>query len=165
MIYKAIIMTLSLAAFSAYLPAQNSSSDIDNECSKEILLAFFPEIFVEQTLRQFHVPEDKWNNIKVALHEKDKEIVKTVENKAIQMTPNPLKDPQHRQEAVKLFRDTLLEAFSTVLKSNGINDDVQIKDMLDDIQKQKAKRFSLCLEKHRDKMQKNTPPAEAEDSF
>ena len=150
-----LVLGLSVTVLPAALFAQKSApTEIDKECSKEILLAFFPEVFVNETLAQFNVPQDKWNSIKQALAQKDKEVVKTVENKASQMNPNPLKDPQYRQEAVKLFRDTLLEIFSTVLKANGITDDTQIKNMLDNIQQQKAKRFSMCLEKHKDELQK-----------
>lgn len=149
-----LVLGLSVTVLPTALFAQTAPAEMDKECSKEILLAFFPEVFVNETLARFNVPKDKWNSIKQALAEKDKEVVKTVENKASQMNPNPLKDPQYRQEAVKLFRDTLLETFSTVLKANGVTDDTQIKKMLDDIQQQKAKRFAMCLEKHKDESQK-----------
>lgn len=158
-----LVLGLSVALFPTALPAQSAPAGTDAECSKEILLAFFPEVFVNETLTRFNVPKDKWDSIKQALAEKDKEVVKTVEAKAAQMNPNPLKDPQHRQEAVKLFRDTLLDVFSTVLKANGVSDDTQIKNMLDDIQQQKAKRFAMCLEKHKNDV-KQGPSGDGEDS-
>jgi hypothetical protein len=126
------------------------------ECSKELLLAYFPESFVNETLKKFNVPQDKWASITKELNEKDKEVVKIVEDKAAKMDPNPLRDPQHRQDAVKIFRETLFEVFSSVLKKNGVEDDKQIQSMLDDIQQQKARRFAQCMEKHHQNQQ-NTP--------
>ncbi|KAF3361642.1 Uncharacterized protein PHSC3_001765 [Chlamydiales bacterium STE3] len=130
----------------AELPAVASPIE---ECSKELLLAYFPETFVSETLKKFNVPSEKWDDITKGLSEKDKEVIKVVEEKATQMSPNPLKDPQQRQAAVKLFRETLLQIFGDVMRANGISDDKQIQSMLDDIQQQKAKRFSECMEKNR----------------
>jgi hypothetical protein len=118
-----------------------------DECSKELLLAYFPEPFVVETLKKFNVPEDKWGTISKDLVSKDKEVVKIVEDKAATMDPNPLRDPQARQAAVKLFRDTLLGLFTDVLKANGITDEKQIQEMLDDVQQQKAQRFAKCMQK------------------
>lgn len=115
------------------------------ECSQEILLAYFPSVFVRETMNRFNVPKDQWDAIVTELAAKDKEIIKTVEAKAAKMSVNPLNDPQQRQEAVKLFRETLLEAFSSVMQAHGINDEQQIRSMLDDIQKQKAQRFAKCM--------------------
>lgn len=118
-----------------------------DECSKELLLAYFPEPFIRETLKKFNVPEDKWNKIASELISKDKEVVSVVEEKAAAMTPNPLRDPQARQEAVKLFRDTLLSLFTDVMKANGVDDEKQIQAMLDDLQKQKAERFTKCMQR------------------
>ena len=63
------------------------------------------------------------------------------------MNPNPLKDAQQRQAAVKLFRETLIDLFSSTMKANGISNDQQIQEMLNDIQQQKAKRFAMCMQK------------------
>lgn len=118
-----------------------------NECSKELLLAFFPESFVNETLKKFDVPEKEWSGINQDLKGKDSDVIKMVETKASKMDPNPLKDPQQRQGAVKIFRETLLEIFSGVMKAHGITDDKQIQSMLDDIQQQKAKRFMMCMDR------------------
>ena len=117
------------------------------ECSKELIRAFFPEPFVRETLKKFNVPQDKWDAIVKSLNEKEKDIVKIVEDKASKMNPNPLKDPSKRQETVKIFRETLLQVFSDALKANGVSDDKQIQTMLDDIQQQKVKHFADCLDK------------------
>lgn len=119
----------------------------DQECSRELLISYFPKAFVTETLKKYNVPEDKWNAITEDLAQKDKQVIKTVEEKASKMDPNPLKDPQQRQAAVKLFRETLTDLFSSTLKANGVTDEKQILDMLNDIQQQKAKRFAMCMQK------------------
>ncbi len=125
-------------------PAKDVAAD---ECTKELLLSNFPEPIVQDTLKRFNIPQDKWAGITIALSDKDKEIVKIVEKKAAAMTPNPLKDPQQRQAAVKLFRDTLMAVFSDAMKDNGVTDTSKFQAMIDDIQQQKAKKFAMCMEK------------------
>jgi hypothetical protein len=120
-----------------------------NECSKELLIAYFPESFVTEALKKFNVPQDKWAAISSALTSKEGTVIKTVEEKAEKLPTNPLKDPKQRQEAVKIFRETLLQIFTEVLNQNGITDAQQIQAMLDDIQQQKAKRFAQCMEHYR----------------
>lgn len=126
-------------------PQYNQMGAKDNECSKETLHAYFPEVFVRETFTKFNVPRDKWDSIIKNLNEKDKSIIKLVEEKTAKMNPNPLKDPQQRQVVVKLLRETLLEVFSNELKANGVSDDKQISAMLDDIQQQKVKRIAMCI--------------------
>lgn len=137
----------------------NAPTAID-ECSKELLIAYFPEAFVNETFKKFNVPQDKWNSINKDLAGKEKEVVKIVEEKAEKLSPNPLKDPSQRQAAVKIFRETLLQIFSEALKKNGVNDDKQIQAMLDDVQQQKARRFAQCMEKHKSQMQQQAPQAQ-----
>lgn len=138
-----------LAGSPFILPIQAAAANPVEECSKELLLSYFPESFVRETLKKFNVPQDKWDAIVKELNEKDKEVVKIVEDKASKVTPNPLKDPSQRQAAVKIFRETLTDVFSTTLKKNGVTDDNQIQQMLDDVQQQKAKRFAQCMEQQR----------------
>jgi hypothetical protein len=128
---------------------------MSDECSRELLISYFPKVFVTETLKKYNVPQDKWDAIANDLAEKDKQVIKTVEEKASKMNPNPLKDPQQRQAAVKLFRETLTDLFSSTLNANGITDNKQISDMLNDIQQQKAKRFAMCMQK----MSQNAPEA------
>lgn len=118
-------------------------------CTQEALMSYFPESYVKNSLKKFNVPEDKWPAITQALHSKERDVIKTVEAKAENMNPNPLKDPQQRQAAVKIFKETLLEIATVPLKNNGVTDETQIKAILDDIQQQKAKEFAYCIEKHR----------------
>lgn len=135
-----------LIATSASMPAIGAEQTVD-ECSRELLLTYFPEPFVKETLKTYNVPEDKWDAIQKSLANKDKDVIQIVEKKAAEMDPNPLKDPQARLAAVKLFRSTLLQLFSEVMQANGITDEKQIQAMLDGIQLQKAQRFAKCMQK------------------
>lgn len=137
-------------------PLLSAAEKATDECSRELLLAYFPEPFVKETLKKFNVPQNEWDGIQKDLSNKDKEVIKIVENKASSMSPNPLKDPQARQAAVKLFRETLLQVFTDVMKAHGVNDDKQIQSMLDDIQQQKAQSFAKCMQKQ----QPNPEPEE-----
>ncbi len=119
----------------------------DEECAKEILMQHYPSKFVSVTLKKFQVPEDQQAAILKELADKDKNIVKMVEEKASKMDPNPLKNPEQRQQAVQLFRETLTAEFAAVLNAHGVTDQDKIQQMLDDIQLQKAKQFTMCMEK------------------
>lgn len=139
--------------------AKAPPSGVD-ECSKELLLSYFPEQFVNESLKKFNVPQDQWAAINKELANKNDNVIKTVEEKASKMDPNPLKDPSQRQAAVKIFRETLLEIFSGVLKQHGVNDDQKIAQILDDVQHQKAVRFAQCMEKNMPRGgQDSRPPA------
>lgn len=150
---KKRVMTFVLMATACMMPGQTraettptlSETKTDAECSKDILLSYFPEIFVRETLQKFNVPKDKWDAIVTALNEKNKIVIKTVEERASKLNVSLLKDPQQRQAAVKLFRETILEIFSGVMKNNGVTDEKQIQAMLDDIQQQTARRFAACI--------------------
>lgn len=133
------------------------ADNVLEECSKELLLAYFPQAFLDETLMKFNVPQDQWAKINEELSAKDKEVIGIVEEKAAKITPNPLKDPQQRRTAVKIFRETLLELFTSVMNEHNITDTAQIQAMLDDIQQQKAKRFAQCMEKQRSPVAKASP--------
>ncbi|HEV8052577.1 MAG TPA: hypothetical protein VGP47_08780 [Parachlamydiaceae bacterium] len=133
--------------------------DATDECAKELLLSYFPEPIVKETLKRFSVADDKVSGITRSLSNKDKEVVKIVEDKAKAMNPNPLKDPQQRPAAVKLFRETLLQVFTEALQENGITDTSKFQAMLDDIQQQKAKKFAMCMDK-----QKTVTPSKDDDN-
>lgn len=144
-----LVATLATGTALISQHAQLGAETSVNECSKELLLAFFPESFVNETLKKFEIPEKDWVAINQDLKSKDGDVIKIVEEKASKMDPNPLKDPQQRQGAVKIFRETLFDIFAGVMKSHGVTDDKKIQSMLDDIQQQKAKRFMMCMEKQK----------------
>lgn len=117
-------------------------------CTEERLLSYFPKDFVMMTLNKYQIPKDRWDGINRDLAEKDFEIISIVEEKASRLTPNPLRDPKERHVAVKIFRETLQESFSSVMNMHGVSDQNQIHAMLDDIQRQKAELFAQCMDKH-----------------
>lgn len=143
-------LMLSTYTFAEDTPTQAPPSNppgLADECSRELLISYFPKVFVTETLKKYNVPQEKWETIANDLALKDKEVIKTVEEKAAKLNPNPLKDPQQRQAAVKLFRETLTDLFAGTMKANGVTDEKQISEMLNDIQQQKAKRFAMCMQK------------------
>lgn len=133
------------------MPVSYVKADANDTCAKELLLAYFPENFVKETLKKFNVPQDQWDGIAKDLAAKDKDVVKEVEDKAAKLSPNPLKDrsPEQRQAAVKIFREALFDIFSGVMKAHGVTDEKQVQAMLADIQQQKAKNFAQCMEKQK----------------
>ena len=144
------LFCMSLAWTSLAFSAQLT----DEDCSEEIIISYFPAPFVKKTLKENKIAEDKWEAIATDLDGKNSEVVKIVEEKAESMNPNPLLDPSQRDEAVAIFREALTTTFTDVMKKHGITDQQQIKAMLDDIQQQKAKRFSECLQKHMQEMKR-----------
>lgn len=134
----------------------------ETDCSKDLILAFFPEEFVKSTLVKFKIPQDQWDGITKDLAGKDKTVISMVEEKASKMDPNPLKDPSKQAEAVKIFRETLFQIFGDVMKAHGVEDEKKIQEMLDDIQAQKAKRFSECFPQQQ--MNQMKPSAEKPES-
>lgn len=150
--YWMSLMTLSLAAVfcsvNGYADDEQEQKPTADECSQEVLLSFFPEVFVKGALEKHHVPKDKWDAILSALKAKDQSLIKDVQAKAEAMNPNPMKnpnDPEQRTAAIKLFRDTMQDGFSSVLKANGVTDDEEILGMLDEVQEARAKRFESCV--------------------
>lgn len=152
-VLKRFITKIFIGACVLAVPCSGMAADVaeGDMCAKEMLLSYFPSPIVKETLKRFNVPQEKWDGILKSLSNKDKEVVKLVEQKAAEMSPNPLKDPQQRQAAVKLFRDTLLQVFSDALKENNMTDTSKYQAMLDDIQQQKAKQFAMCMDRQKQK--------------
>lgn len=128
---------------------ETSSNSVD-ECSNELLMAYFPKVFVNETLSKYKIPEDQWESINKELSEKDKDVLKLVKEKAEKISPDLLKDPQQRQTVVRLFKETLFDVFSQVMRAHGVTDDKQIQEMQKDIEEQKIDRFKKCTSKHRE---------------
>lgn len=122
-----------------------------SQCTKEELMTFFPKAVVKSVLIQHKVPEAEAQIIAQELSQKDQEVVKTVEMKASKLDPNPFKDLSNRDMAVKVFRESLFEVFSKVMKAHNITDESQIKALLEDLQATKGKLFVECIKK-------GTPP-------
>jgi hypothetical protein len=137
----------SFLLFLAASPLLLQAEAVHEACSQEILFSYFPKPFVDKVLKKHQVPESQWGKITEELNEKDKLVVQRVEEKAQSMEPNPLKDPKMRHEAVRIFRETLMEYFGSVLKNHGVKDQEQIQEMLDEMQQMKARYFVECMEK------------------
>lgn len=155
------LLAFSLSSMLLLGSVASVSADAVDDCSKELLLSYFPEPFVRETLKSNNIPQDKWDAIVNELKSNDKNVVGIVEEKAAKLNPNPLKNPgdqEQRQKAVAIFRETLMEVFTAALNKNGVTDSKQIQTMLDDVQHQKAKRFKECLEKHKNSADANLPP-------
>lgn len=152
---KYILLSASFAVLA--LSGYSVHAGTLDDCSKELLISYFPEPFVNEVLKEYQIPKEQWAEINQALQDQDRTIISTVEAKAAKMTPNPLKDPSQRNVAVSIFKEILYEAFANVMNKYGIDDKNQITAMLDEIQYKKAKRFRECMEKQ------NTLPIQPSD--
>lgn len=118
--------------------------------SPDAVITYFPKDIVERTLERFQIPKAQRVAIVSALAEKNAEVILLVEEKAVTMNPNPLRDPKYRSESVKIFRDALLEVFNSVMRTHGITDKDELKEMLNDIQQQKAYGFSQSVRNYKE---------------
>jgi hypothetical protein len=118
----------------------------NRDYSKELIMAYFPEPFVNETLPKYNVPKEEWEAINKELAAKERELIPIVEEKAAKISPTLLVDAKQKQAAVKLFRETLLQLFSEVMMAHGITDNAKIQEMLDSIQQLKAERFLHCMQ-------------------
>lgn len=117
-------------------------------CTKEVLMTFFPQPITKAVLLKHKVPEDKAEVISKELVKKSEAVTKSVEEKASKMETNPFTDLSQRDAAVKLFRETLFEVFSSVIKENQIEmDSNEIQALLDDMQEVKGRLFVECIKK------------------
>jgi hypothetical protein len=117
----------------------------DARCTKDVLLPFFPKVFLNDALKKYQVPSDEWVGIANDLAAKDKGVILLVEAKANKMNPNPLKDPSKRAEAVKLFDETLQTVFTDVMHAHGVLDDNKVKAIFNEVKQERMKRFTECF--------------------
>jgi hypothetical protein len=148
---KQRLVFLMMCGIGAVCSPINAETDSNNaELSNDAMMSYFPEIFVERTLERYQIPQAQRISIQKELVDKNKEVINLVEDKASKMTPNPLRDPTLRDEAVKIFRDSLYEVFSKVMLSHGVTDKEELHEMLDDIQRQKAEYFSQKMRQYKE---------------
>jgi hypothetical protein len=117
------------------------------DCTKEELMTFFPKPIVQDVLIREKFTPEQAERMSQELSKKDQELVKIVEEKASKLNPNPFKDLNQRDLAIKIYRETLFEVFAKVLKANGVTDDERIQQILDTIQQSKSKLFIECIRK------------------
>ena len=127
------------------------------KCTKEELMAFFPQQVVQSVLLKANLPKEEAEAIAVELANKDRELTKIVEEKAANVNPNPFKDLSQRDSAMRIYRETLYEVFSNALKAHGITNRDQIQTLLDEMQAAKSKLFIECIRKQQTKS--TAPPS------
>lgn len=125
--------------------AEEQESILYLKCSKEELMMFFPESIVKNVLMQAHISEKDAREIAEQLASKDKGLAKIVDEKASHYNPNPFKDLSQRDQAIKIYQETLFEVFANVLQSHGIKDENQIRSLLEEIRTIKSKLFIECI--------------------
>ena len=115
-------------------------------CTKEELMKFFPQPIVMNVLvTDAHLSEKDAEAISKELAIKDNSLTQLVDEKASQQKPNPFNDSSQRDKAIKIYQETLFEVFAKVLKEHGINDEQQMRSLLDEIRTLKSKMFIECI--------------------
>lgn len=147
---KRLALMILCGVCTFFSPVAAASYPDSSAMEQDEMMSYFPEKFVANTLEKYKVPQAQRLAIQKELADKDQEVVALVEEKAAKMDPNPLRDPKLRQEAVKIFRDTLYEVFSNVMHSHGMTDREELHSMLDDIQQQKAEYFAQTIEQQKE---------------
>ena len=146
---KLFIFVLGLSAVlngdEIILPVANNTLVTTDVCSTELITSFFPDIFVGKTLEKFNIPKDQWESIMDELDKRNKSIRPTLAERGYKINPNLFTDPQQQDAARKLLKDIVVNSFTDVMKIHGINDPKQVKQMLDDIQMQKAEKWAQCM--------------------
>lgn len=116
-------------------------------CTREILMAFFPQPIVQSILIKHHVAENQAKEVAQSLSTKDSEILQSIEKKSAMIKSQPLLDMNQREAAVQLFKETLFEVFSKTLSQYGVKEDQkEITALLDEIQETKGKLFIKCVQ-------------------
>lgn len=152
---QSVIVTLccSSSALLADNPVAPSLKNID--CSTNELMSFFPKTVVEVVLLQAKFSPEDAKTIAGELSKKNPELASLVEKKASKMNPNPFIDLSQRDQGLKIYRETLYEVFSKVLKEHGVADEVTVQGLLEDIRETKSKLFIECIRKQQ--TTSNTP--------
>lgn len=146
--YLCCLTTYSVACFAPIYPITTEVMLSNSmKCTKEELMRFFPEQVVESILIKGNISKDKSVAIAKELADKDQELAKIVEEKTAKLDPNPYKNLNQREAAIKVYRETLYEVFSKVLKSHGVTNEDQILSILDELQEARSKLFIECIRK------------------
>jgi hypothetical protein len=153
-IYLCWVSLSTMLVFGSVSAEENSSRE--SLCTKEVLMTFFPKPLIKNVLIQYKISDQEAEKIAQELSTKDQEVVRRVEKKASAMDPNPLKELNEKDAALKLFRETLFEVFAEVLNAHGVEDSDKVRLMLDDMQAAKGKLFVECIRRDRAKAE-STP--------
>lgn len=117
-----------------------------NMCTNEMLMSYFPAPYVRVSLKKFNIPEKDWDKIVASLEEESKKVYSLVMEKASKMNPNPLSQAKDSDEAVKLYRETILSILTETFSQYGIKDAHLIDSFRADLEEQKQKQFTECLQ-------------------
>jgi hypothetical protein len=149
---------IALGCFQAIGAEEQIDLDESPVCTKQELMAYFPQILVKKVLLSSGIKTKQAIAISEELSQKGQELEKIVAEKASKLDPNPFKDLSQRDVAIKIYRETLYEVFAKVLKSHGINDEDQIQVLLDKMQLAKSKMFIDCIRKEQSSSKTNLTP-------
>ncbi len=111
---------------------------------------FFPPKIINKVLDQFEVPPEKWAAINRDLTLLADKVADRVHRKAERFTPNPLNEPQQTVVIGKLYREARMEIFQEIMKQHGVDDNLKIHDMFDQIQYEKASAVWECYRKRQE---------------
>ncbi|MEM1283189.1 MAG: hypothetical protein AAGG81_06510 [Chlamydiota bacterium] len=142
--FKKITIFFAVACFVGL--QLNANEEIQVDCSKNLLLSYFPESVVNEVLGDYRVPQNLWPAINADLAEQDTIIVNIVDQKSRAIQQNSAYDVRQKDVVVGIYRETLYEVFAETLKKYGIDRKAQAEAMLDQIQYKKGKLFKECMQ-------------------
>lgn len=133
--------------FSIYLVA-SEESPVSTKCTREELISFFPRAIVEKVLIDFQIQPQVAQQIATKLVNKDREITKIIEEKSSQIHSRS-NDNLQRESALKIYVDTIHDAFSSVAHAYGITDEKTIQQILEQIRVLRSKNFIECIRQNK----------------
>lgn len=117
------------------------------KCTKEELMRSFPEQLVFSILDNAKITKEQATEIAKELSKKDKELARLIEEKTEKLGANKIQNLSQRDQAIRIYRETLYEVFAKVLKAHGITDDDQIQNLLEELGEARSKLFIECIRK------------------
>lgn len=142
-----VLRSCCLAAIIWTFEAGVLAGDETISCTKEELMMFFPPAIVKSVLVKAQFTQQQADEIAKDLAGNDKKLAKIVDEKAEKENPNPFKDLSQRDQAIKIYQETLFEVFANVLKAHGVNDEHEIHQLLDEVRANKSRMFIECIRK------------------
>ncbi len=118
-------------------------------CAEMFKSNFFPPKIINKVLHQFEIPPEKWAGINRDLTLLTKHVEERVHRKAERLTPNPFNEPQQTVVIGKLYHEVRMKIFQEVMRQHGVDDNLKIYDMFDQIQYEKASIVWDCYQKEK----------------
>lgn len=138
-------ISLSLMMISTTYGEEQNVKKYSLRCTQEELMQFFPTKIVESILIQSNIPKEKAELIATTLSQKEKELSKIMESRSDKSIQSSFDIASQRENAAKIYHESLYEVFSKVMKENGITDSNQIKHLLDELQETRSQLFLECI--------------------